>query len=58
MKQECRQELWTQTGVNETGILKIEVILNRPFVYAVIDNRTKLPVYKVNYSFKFEFLVI
>ncbi len=35
----------TQVGVTGAGISKLEVILNRPFVYAVIDNQTKLSVY-------------
>lgn len=35
----------TQVAVDGKGISQLEVILNRPFVYAVIDNETKLPVY-------------
>lgn len=35
----------TRVAVDGKGLSKLEVVLNRPFVYAVIDNQTKLPVY-------------
>ena len=35
----------TRVAVDGAGISNLEVVLNRPFVYAVIDNQTKLPVY-------------
>lgn len=36
----------TQAAVSGKGVIEQrEIVLNRPFVYAVIDNQTKLPIY-------------
>ena len=44
-------EIGTQAGAvtravaSGAGLSRLEVVLNRPFVYAIIDNQTKLPIY-------------
>jgi len=35
----------TRVAVDGAGLHKLSVVLDKPFVYAVIDNETKLPVY-------------